>query len=69
MSHQLTFTDSEFNNKRRKTRKVIFLSRMNELIPWAQLKAIIQPFYPKAGNGISYQPMLHSLHATLVQHE
>ncbi|MFQ3186968.1 MAG: IS5 family transposase [Marinomonas primoryensis] len=31
MSHQLTFADSEFNNKRRNTRKEIFLSRMNEL--------------------------------------
>ncbi|MDM5104094.1 hypothetical protein OB948_23010, partial [Aeromonas salmonicida] len=28
MSHQLTFADSEFNGKRRKTRKEIFLARM-----------------------------------------
>jgi hypothetical protein len=47
MSHQLTFADSEFNNKRRKTRKEIFLSRMNELMHWAQLEAVIEP---KAGN-------------------
>jgi IS5 family transposase len=33
MSHQLTFADGEFNNKRCKTRKEIFLSRMNELMP------------------------------------
>jgi len=47
MSHQLTFADSEFNNKRRKTRKEIFLSRMNDLMPWDQLEAVIEPFYPK----------------------
>tara|TARA_R110001606_G_scaffold307877_2_gene454835 strand:- start:214 stop:456 length:243 start_codon:yes stop_codon:yes gene_type:complete len=28
-----------FNNKRRKTRKEISLSRMNELMPWDQLEA------------------------------
>jgi IS5 family transposase len=50
MSHQLTFADCEFN-KRRKTRREIFLSRMNELIPWDQLEAIIEPFYPKPGSG------------------
>lgn len=49
MSYQLTFAENEFNNKRRKTRKEIFLSRMNELIPWDQLDAIIDAFYPKAG--------------------
>lgn len=51
MSLQPTFADSEFNNKRLKTRKEIFLSRMNELIPWDQLEAIIEPFYPKPENG------------------
>ncbi len=51
MSHQLTFAASEFNNKRRKTRKEIFLSRMNELMPWDQLEAVFEPFYPKPENG------------------
>jgi IS5 family transposase len=50
MSHQLAFSHSEFNNKRRKTRKEIFHSRMNELIPWDQLEAVIEPFYPKLGH-------------------
>jgi IS5 family transposase len=50
MSHQLIFADSECNNKRRKTRKETFLACMNELIPWDQLEAIIEPFHPK-GNG------------------
>jgi transposase, IS5 family len=41
MSHQLTFADSEFNNKRRKTRKEISHFRMNELMPWDQLEAVL----------------------------
>lgn len=56
-THQLTFADSEFNNKRRKTRKEIFLSRMNELMPWQRLENQIEPFYPKAGNGRRPYPL------------
>lgn len=36
MSYQRTFIDSEFNNKRVKTRKDFFLSRMNEFMLWGQ---------------------------------
>jgi hypothetical protein len=41
MGHQLTFADSEFSNKRRKTRKEIFLSRMDALLPWPQLLEVV----------------------------
>ncbi len=57
MSHQLTFADSEFNNKRRTTRKEIFLTRMDELMPWTRLESLIKPFYPKAGNGRRPYPL------------
>ena len=50
MSHQLTFADSEFSSKRRQTRKEIFLSRMEHILPWQDMSAVIEPFYPKAGN-------------------
>ncbi|BED52285.1 hypothetical protein VEE48_35190 [Escherichia coli] len=49
MSHQLTFADSEFSTKRRQTRKEIFLSRMEQILPWQNMTAVIEPFYPKAG--------------------
>ena len=42
MDQQLTFADSEFNNKRRQTRKEKFLGRMDKLIPWARLEAVIE---------------------------
>ncbi|AFH94509.1 IS5 family transposase [Providencia stuartii] len=51
MSQQLTFADSEFSSKRRQTRKEKFLSRMDKLLPWPQLLDVIEPVYPKAGNG------------------
>ncbi|EAQ63570.1 IS5Y transposase [Marinomonas sp. MED121] len=49
MAHQPTFADSEFNNKRHKTRKEIFLARMNTLMPWERLETQIEPLSPKAG--------------------
>ncbi|MFO1204786.1 MAG: IS5 family transposase [Burkholderiales bacterium] len=35
----------------RATRKAEFLARMEALVPWAQMCALIEPHYPKAGNG------------------
>ncbi|SEQ58385.1 hypothetical protein SAMN03080615_01990 [Amphritea atlantica] len=55
--HQLTFADSEFNQKRRKNRKEIFLGRMDNLIPWKRLEKIITPHYPKAGKGRRPYPL------------
>lgn len=49
MSHQHSFADSEFNSKRHKTRKEIFLTRMDNLMPWDLLEPVAEPFYPKAG--------------------
>ena len=68
MSHQLTFADSEFNNKRRKTRKEIFLSRMDVLMPWGQLEAVIEPFYPKAGKGRRPYPLSTMFRIHCMQH-
>jgi IS5 family transposase len=51
MSHQLTFADSEFHAKRRKTRKEIFLTRMDALLPLARMLGLIEPIYSKAGSG------------------
>ncbi len=55
--NQLSFADTEFTSKRRKTRKELFLSRVDELIPWQQLEAQIEPFYPKVGNGRCPYPL------------
>jgi len=35
----------------RATRKAEFLARMEALVPWRQFCAVIEPHYPKAGNG------------------
>jgi IS5 family transposase len=40
-----------FEKHRRATRKAEFLARMEKLMPWAEFSALIEPYYPKAGNG------------------
>ena len=38
------------------TRRERFLSEMDQGVPWAPLVALIEPHYPKAGNGIPPMP-------------
>lgn len=40
-----------FEKHARSTRKAEFLARMESLVPWSAFCALIEPHYPKAGNG------------------
>jgi len=40
-----------FEKHLRGTRKAEFLARMESLMPWAEFCALIEPHYPKVGNG------------------
>lgn len=40
-----------FDKYRKRTKQEIFLDKMDKLIPWQALCAVIEPHYPKAGNG------------------
>jgi IS5 family transposase len=51
MTHQTSFTHAEFAAKKKTTRREKFLSRMEEVIPWKQLLAVIEPHYPKGERG------------------
>ncbi len=35
---QLTFAEAEYQNKKRKTRREIFLEKMDAIIPWKRLE-------------------------------
>jgi IS5 family transposase len=49
---QMTFSMARgFEKHGRPTRKAAFLARMERLMPWADFCAVIEPHYPKAGNG------------------
>lgn len=40
-----------FEQYRRATKRDVFLATMNEIVPWQALCAVIEPHYPKPGNG------------------
>jgi IS5 family transposase len=44
-------SDQSFEQYRRPTKRDVFLQMMNEIVPWTDLCAVIEPHYPKAGNG------------------
>ncbi len=48
---QQTFSDIEYNNRKRKTKREDFLDQMNQLIPWSQWVDLIRPFYPSGKRG------------------
>lgn len=54
---QLSFSDVEFANKKRTTRREKFLHQMDGLVPWAKLEALIEPHYPKPGKGRRPYPL------------
>jgi transposase, IS5 family len=52
MMKQMTLAAAKgFEVHGRATRKAEFLARMHTLVPWTELCALIEPHYPKAGNG------------------
>ncbi len=48
---QQIFATGGFERYRKPTRREQFLTEMEQVVPWAQLCQMIDPFYPKAGNG------------------
>jgi hypothetical protein len=42
---QLSFSDIEYSNRRKKTKREEFLESMDEIIPWSNWVNIIMPYY------------------------
>ena len=38
-----------YTKKKKQTRREKFLAKMEKIVPWKELKAVIEPYYPKAG--------------------
>jgi IS5 family transposase len=51
MGDQRSFASVAWNQKGKVTRRERFLAEMDAVIPWGRLIALIEPHYPKAGNG------------------
>lgn len=48
---KLSFSDSEYGGKRKRTRREVFLSEMDRAVPWAKLERLVEPDYLKADSG------------------
>ncbi len=48
---QTTLAAVGFNKYAKTTRRAVFLREMNQVVPWSRLCKLIEPHYPKVGNG------------------
>jgi IS5 family transposase len=64
---QTTFGSMAWEKKGKVTRRERFLAEMDAVIPWSRLLALIEPHYPKAGNGTQPKPMEQMLRIYFMQ--
>ena len=48
---QLTLATTGFDRHAKTTRRAAFLAEMDQVVPWRDLCVLIEPVYPKPGNG------------------
>jgi IS5 family transposase len=64
---QTTFASAAWDKKGKVTRRERFLAEMDAVIPWTGMLALIEPHYPKAGNGTQPMPMERMLRIYFMQ--
>ncbi len=60
--------NAQYEQYRKPTRRDAFLATMEQIVPWAQLCSVIEPHYPKAGNGRPPVGLERMLRMYFVQH-
>ena len=48
---QQTFSDFEYSNRKKKTKREEFLDVMEEIIPWDEWVEFVKPYYPSGKRG------------------
>ena len=64
---QISFSQVEFEGKKRTTRRELFLAEMEQVMPWAELLGVIEPYYPKGKRGRPPVGLKRMLRGYLVQ--
>ena len=49
MTQQISFSEIEYDAKKKQTRRDLFLAKMETIVPFARLVALIVPHYPTSG--------------------
>jgi len=60
--------NAQYEQYRRPTKRDTFLATMEQIVPWAALCEVIEPHYPKAGNGRPPVGLERMLRMYFVQH-
>jgi len=65
---QITLATAGFERYAKTTRRAVFLAEMDEIVPWRRLVALIEPVYPRRGNGRPPLPLERMLRIHFLQH-
>ena len=65
---QLTLASASFDKHSKQTRRAKFLAEMDQVVPWREMCAVVEPFYPRAGNGRPPIGLERMLRLHLLQH-
>ena len=60
--------NAQYERYRKPTRRDVFLATMEQIVPWQALCEVIEPHYPKAGNGRPPVGLERMLRMYFVQH-
>lgn len=60
-------TTLPLNLKLKNTRKQVFLGQIEQVVPWAELIALIAPYYPEGKNGRPPFPLMTMLRTHFMQ--
>lgn len=64
---QITFAGAEYSNKRKQTRKELFLEEMEQVVPWNGLIGLIELHYPRVEGGRLSYPLIAMLRVHFLQ--
>jgi len=65
---QISFLDAEYNHKKKKTRREIFLESMEQVVPWKWMEKRIKKHYSSATTGRPPYPLSSMLSIYCMQH-
>ena len=60
--------NAQYEQYRRPTKRDLFLATMEQIVPWSELCSVIEPHYPKPGNGRPPVGLERMLRMYFVQH-
>ena len=67
MDNRNSFTDLEYSLRKQAGRREKMLTKLDEIIPWDEMEAIVEPYYPSGRRGRPVKPLKIMLRMYFVQ--